>query len=349
MKIFSFLVIGFAALALALFSLTIKIKPGETGVVNAEWTSGFVEHDFGPGYHWDIGPFHTWTVFDTTVQTLNLNRDTEHAAHGEVEGPLIVKSGDGATVTTDVTIKYQIAKDCVWKIFKQFGAGERFKLTVKNEASQIMRVALGSLRTEDFYDPIVRERVAHEMEGQLRKQLELINVKLVGILIRDLSFDAEFERRIKDKVLAQQDVELNIALTRAADYRGRTKKIEADTEAKVQIITQERDKTIVEMRAKTAKEVEITRAQYLRDVAQIKSDADLYVAQKEAEATRLLKEAEAEGQKLRREALVGASGDLMVALEMARNVNFGTMVVSTQQIDPLDLQALLRRFGVSLK
>lgn len=346
MKTLSYIVIGLTILGIMLFSLTVKIKPGQIGVVNAEWTSGFIEKDFGPGYHWDIGPFHTWTVFETTVQTLHLNRDTDHAPHGETAGPLVVKSGDGATVTLDVTIKYQIAKDCVWKIYKQFGAGDRFKLTVQNEAMQIMRVALGSLRTEDFYDPVVRERVSHTMETDLRKQLDAINVRLIGILIRDLSFDSEFERRIKDKVLAQQDVELNIALTRAADYRGRTKKIEADTEAKVQIINQERDKLIVEMRAKTAMEVEVARAQYLKEIAQTKSDADLYVAQKDSEATRLMKEAEAEGQKFRREALVGSSGDLMVALEMARNVNFGAMTVSTQQIDPLDLQALLRRFGV---
>jgi len=346
MKTLSYIVIAFAILGIVLFSLTIKIKPGNVGVVNAEWTSGLIEKDYGPGYHWDIGPFHTWTVFDTTVQTLHLNRDTEHARGGETAGPLIVKSGDGATVTLDVTTKYQIAKDCVWKVLKQFGPGDRYKMTVQNEAMQIMRVALGTLRTEDFYDPAVRARVAHQMETDLKKQLEAINVTLVGILIRDLNFDAEFERRIKDKVLAQQDVELNIALTKAADYRGRTKKIEADTEAKVQVINQERDKLIVEMRARTHKEVEAARAQFMKEVAQIKSDADLYVAQKEAEATKLMKEAEAEGQRLRREALVGNSGDLMVALEMARNINYGPMSVSTQLIDPFDLEALLRRFGV---
>ena len=346
MKRLSLLVIAVTIVAVILFSLTIKVQTGTTGVVNAEWTSGFIEHDYGPGYHWDVGPMHTWTVFDTTVQSLHFNRDTEHAAGGETSGSLLIKSGDGATVTLDVTIKYVIVPGSVWKVMKQFGPGDRYKLTVENEAKKVLRISLGTLRTEDFYDPQFRERVAHDMERDLGKQLEAIHVRLIGILIRDLSFDPEFEKRIKDKVLSVQEAELKIAQTKSADYKGRTQKIEADTEAKVLVINQERDKTIIEMRARTQKEVEQTRATYQQHVAQTKSDADLYASNKEAEATTLMRQAEAEGQKLRREALSSQGGNLVVALELARSLNLGSMTISTQLIDPLDVEALLRRFGV---
>jgi regulator of protease activity HflC (stomatin/prohibitin superfamily) len=346
MRKLSLAVIALAILAAVLLSLTIKIKPGMTGVVNAEWTSGLVEHDYGPGYHWDVGPMHTWTLFDTTVQTLHFNRDVEHAPHGDAVGPLSVKSGDGATVTLDVTIKYRIAEGSVWRVMKEFGPGDRYKTPVGNTARNILRGALGALKTEDFYDPTVRERVAHEMERDLKKQLDQMHISLIAILIRDLTFDAEFEKRIKDKVLSVQEAELKIALTKAADFKGRTQKIEADTESKVIVINQERDKTIVEMRARTQKEVENTRATYQQVVAQTKSDADLYSATKEAEGTKLLKEAEAEGQRLRRDALSGQGANLYVALELARSLNLGSMTFSTQQIDPLDVDAVLRRLGV---
>ena len=342
----SFVVIALTIIAIAMLSLTIKIKPGEVGVVSAEWTVGLVEKDYGPGRHWDVGPMHTWTTFDTTVQTLHMNRDQEHATRGDPERPLVVKSGDGATVTLDVTIKYQIQEGSVWKVFKEFGSGYRYKQTVQNEAMKIMRGALGALTTEQFYDPVTRSKVAHAMETELRKQLELIHIKLITILIRDLEFDKQFEAQIQKKVISVQEAELNIALTKAAEARGRTKKIEADTEAKVLVIDQERDKKITELRAQNQKAIEQARSTYKKEVTQIKSDADLYAAQKDAEGIKVKREAEAEGQKLRREALIGPGGNMTVALEMARNVNFGALSISTQQTDPLDLDALLKRFGV---
>ena len=99
--------IALAVLALGLRFVVTKIAPGEVGVVNAEWTGGLVEEDFGPGYHWNVGPFHTWTVFDTTVQTLHMHRDPKRAARNDdaqIQAALSVKSSDGASITLDVTL-----------------------------------------------------------------------------------------------------------------------------------------------------------------------------------------------------------------------------------------------------
>ena len=57
----------------------------------------------------------------------------------------------------------------------------------------------------------------------------------------------------------QQEIVYTLARN---DYKGRTQKIEADTESKVIVINQEREKTITQMRAQTQKEVEQTRATY---------------------------------------------------------------------------------------
>ncbi len=341
----AFLLIGMTILGLALLSLTIKIRPGEIGICNAQWTSGLIQKDFGPGFHWDIGPFHTWNVFDTTVQTLHMNRVREHDEEGESDPPLVVNSSDGARVTLDVTIKYEIKKDSVWKVLAQFGAADRYKQTVRNEAKRILTNQLGSLNTEEFYDPLVRHRVADQMQKELKTQLDPIHVDLVAILIRALEFDKEFEQRIKDKVLAQQDRELNIAKTKATEAKGRTQKIEADTEAAVQVINQERDKKVTELRAENEKQIAQQRALYKKIVTETKAKADLFAAELDAKSTRLRREAEAEGQKLRREALATAGGSTYVALELARNLNLGSLSVSTQLIDPLDIDAMLKRLG----
>lgn len=341
----SLAIVGLAVLAVVLLSVTIKIPPGQVGVCNAQWTSGLIEQDFGTGFHWDVGGFHTWNVFDATVQTIHMNRTGDRDGEGEFDPPLVVNSKDGARVTLDVTIKYQIKPGHVWRVLKEFGASDRYKLTVRNEAKRTLTVQLGALSTEQFYDPVVRHRVASEMEAELKKQLEPIHVDLIAILIRDVEFDAGFEQRIKDKVLAQQDRELQIAKTKATEAKGKTSKIEADTESAVMVINQERDKKITELRAGNDKAIAEKRAVFQKTVVETKARADLVAAELEAKATRLRKEAEAAGQSLKREALAAGGGANYVALELARNLNFGPLGVSTQLVDPFDIDKMLERFG----
>ncbi len=342
----SFVVIFLAIVAVGLRAITIKIMPGQTGVLNAEWTTGFVERDFGPGFWWDVGPMHTWTVFDTTVQTLHMTRERSTSEDGDTQAPLQVKSNDGATVTIDVTMKYQIEPGSAWRVFKQFGSDNKYKSKVGNQAVDILRPTLGKLTTEEFYNPQKRRETSAEIERALQTELAKMHVRLIGILIRDLQFDEQFEARIKEKTLAVQDVELNKAQTQAAEARGRTDRITAETEAKVVIIAQQMEKTLAQMRAENEKAIAGMRAEWRKVVAQEKSDADLYAALKDAEGIRLRREAEAKGQKLRSEALSNDGAQVLVALELARNLKLGDVAISTQLVNPLDVESMLRLFGV---
>ncbi|MEZ5963869.1 MAG: SPFH domain-containing protein [Planctomycetota bacterium] len=339
-NIVSFLVIGVAALGIGLRSLTIKIPPGETGVVNAEWTRGFIHQDYGPGYHWDVGPLHTWFLFDTTVQTLNMSRKAE------AEGPLQVKSSDGATVTLDVTVKYRIKPGRVWKVYQDNGPGEAYKLKVRNEAINVLRRELGGIRTEEFYDPRVRQSRAAQMETALAERLALLEIDLIRILIRDLKFDEAFEARIRDKTLAQQDVELNQAKTETAKERGKTNEIIAQTQAKVVVIDQEKEKTLITLRAENDKAIAQLRADAGKQEIEVRSGADLYAAEKRALGDLETKKAEAEAERMRREALAIPGGDIYVALELARSLKLQDLAVSTQAFDPLDIETILKRFGI---
>ena len=67
LRYISVAIIVVAGLALTVRFMLIKIEPGQIGILNAEWTTGLVEEDYGPGYHWNIGPLHTWTILDGRV------------------------------------------------------------------------------------------------------------------------------------------------------------------------------------------------------------------------------------------------------------------------------------------
>ena len=344
----SIVVLVLALLVLGARAMLIKIEPGTVGIVNREWTSGFANEDFGPGYHWNIGPLHTWTRFDTTVQTLHMIQD--RARNQEGTRPLEVKSRDGATVTMELSIKYRIRKGSAWEVMADAGPVQNidvgYKRLALNRSIRVLQESLGSMETEDFYSPSGRASVQARMRQDLGEELGELHLELIGLLIRDIQFDSAFEDGIKDKALAQERQNLNIAETLAADFLGRTNKVRRETEAKVVVINEERDKQLTTMTAENDRKVAAIRADFEKRVTEIRADADLYAARKTAEGTLLIKEAEAAGQDLKRRAVSSAGGTVLVALEMATNLNLGSMLISTQQMNPLDIEGILESLGI---
>jgi hypothetical protein len=45
--------------------------------------------------------------------------------------------------------------------------------------------------------------------------------------------------------------------------------------------------------------------------------------------------------------MVGLGGDLIVAMEAARNLNLGDLTFSTQQIDMLDVESMINKLGAA--
>jgi hypothetical protein len=155
--------------------------------------------------------------------------------------------------------------------------------------------------------------------------------------------DEAFEARIRDKTLAQQDVELNQARTETAKERGKTNDIIAQTKAKVVVIDQEKEKTLIALRATNDKAIAQVRADAGKKEIENRSDADLYAAQMRAQGELEVKRAEAEAERMRREALAVPGADVYVALELAKSLKLGELSVSTQLFDPLDIDAVIKR------
>ena len=127
-------------------------------------------------------------------------------------------------------------------LFKLHGSAAALpRSKVRNTARDVLApVARCELRAESFYDPEIRRDVVARMEADLAQQLKDQHVELIGILIRDLEFDASFEERIKRKTLASEEQDLNVAQTLAEEKLGLTNKIEAETAALVVVIHEEK-------------------------------------------------------------------------------------------------------------
>lgn len=344
------IVLGILGLWAVLTLFVIYIPVGQVGVLTKEYSvfgkKGVVQEDFHPGWHLDLGPLHSWNRFDSTVQTLEMTRDP---ARGEIKGrdDVQVQSADGYAVSVDVTVKYRIANDMAHKLYKDTGSGDKYKVLVRNQAQKACQGLFGQMKTEEFYDPKMREEKAEEAKVLLADSLKENFVEVIDVLIRNVQFDPEYENKIRRKKLADQEVELNISMAEAEKMSGKTQVIEAETQKLLKIIDQEKEAALVTMEAEANRKIAKIKADCEKYATQKRADADLTQDQKEAQGKLLVKTAEAEGEKLRNEAMRGVGGSTIVALEAARNLNLDNVVVSTVDTDFLDLEKMATKLGVA--
>lgn len=333
---------------LVLHSLTIDIPIGQVGVRIQQYAifgkQGLVPKDFKPGWHLDRGPIDKWLLFNSTAQTLEMTRDPRQGSDRSIDD-IKVQSADGYAISLDVTVKYQIIKGQAYQLYKQIGAGTKYKIIVRNEAQKACMGAFGQMKTEDFYNPAARRTTANEVHKHLNAALTPKGLEVIDVLIRSVQFDPEYENKIRRKKLADQEVELNKSMGKAEEMSGKTQVIEAETKKLVNIVIKEKDAALIRMQAETDLQIATIKAEYDRYVKEKQADADLVAAQKDAEGTLLVRTSEAAGERLRNEALQGSGGDILVALEAARNLTVTDVDVSTLHINFLDLDAIVDQLG----
>ena len=310
---------------------------------------GVEEKDFHPGWHWNLGPLHQWEIFDSTVQTLEMTSNPKYGDR-RADDTVRIQSVDGATIWVDISIKYKIKKGLAHKVYQDTGGGQNYKQVVRTEARDACFIVLGKMRTEEFYNnPTDRRNKAGEIKNVLNESLSNNFLEVIDVFIRNIRFKAAYENKIRNKKLKDQEVELNKSKAKAAEMRGKTQVIEAETIKLVKIITKEKEAELIRMEAGTNRDITKIRADYEKYSTEKNADADLIASQKEAEGGFLVKNAEAEGEKMRNRAMQGVGGSTIVALEAAKNINLSNITVSTLNIDFLDIDKMATKLGVSDK
>jgi regulator of protease activity HflC (stomatin/prohibitin superfamily) len=351
LRIISVSVIVLIALGALFVNFTlINIPAGKTGVLTREYAllgkKGVVKQDFAPGWHLDVGPLHTWNIFDSTVQTLEMTRNP-YFGDARERDDIQVQSADGYAVSVDVTVKYRIEPGQAHKLYQAAGKGDKYKIIVRNQSQKTCISLFGEMITEDFYNPGKRREKAAQAEKLLTDSLKNVYVNVIDVLIKNVQFDKEYEKKIQHKKLADQEVQLNISMEKAAVMKGKTQVIEAETQRKLNVIEQEKEAELVRMDAGANRQIARIKADYDKYATQKKADADLIAARNDAKGKLLVKKSEAEGEKMRNKAMTGVGGNTIVALEAARNLNFDNVTISTVNNDLLDIDAMAVKLGAS--
>jgi regulator of protease activity HflC (stomatin/prohibitin superfamily) len=313
-------------------------------------SKGIEPKDYGPGWGWDLGPLHTWILFDRTVQTLEM-ADSDIEA-GKQRNPAVrPRTAEGYQLEVDVTIKYQIKPGEAHLLYEQFGADfERCRSQVAKLAEGTVREVFGDLQTADFYNPRIKREKAQESRRRLQAALDdprsPAHIQVLDVLIRNVTFPDNYENLILQKKVADQDVLVNRAREAARTAEQDAETIEAQTKAQVSVIDQEREAEKARRLASTQKKIAEISAQAEAYATTTKADADLVAAKRRADGVRLMKEAEAAGTELKNEAMGGAGGRVLVALEAAKRLQIDSAEVSTEQVNFLDIDAMLEKLGL---
>lgn len=342
------IVFVFMLFVLGIKFFVIKVGVDQVGVRTLIWgvTRGIVHKDYGPGWHRSISGIDQWDLYDSTVQTLELAKEPSRMGNDERKEAAL-RTADDYDVSVDMVVKYQIKKDAAWKLRQDVGVGERYKVIVENETRDIARSVFGKMVERDLYNPEEKRKRAAECKIELTQRLLARHVDVIDVLILEMRFDPQLERKIKNIKLAELDNVLNISKALAAEQRGITQTIDADTEALAQKIGGDKERALTVLDAETSKRITEILAEADKYLVQKRAEGDLYKQQRKADGTLLIKYSQAEGERLRREALAGMGGDIIVAMEAARNINLADVGISSLDLNLLDINDMATRLGVS--
>lgn len=210
----------------------IKVGVDQVGVRTRVWgmKRGIVRKDYGPGWHRAISTIDQWDLYNITVQTLEFSKVHSGLGHDERKH-IAVRTADDYDVEVDLIVKYRIKRGSAWELRQDIGVGERYKIIVENETRDVTRSIFGKMVEKDLYNPDQKRKRAEECKIKLTERLSPRHLEVINVLILEIRFDPQLDRKIKNIKLAELDNVLNKSKALAAEQRGITQTIEADTEA----------------------------------------------------------------------------------------------------------------------
>lgn len=311
-------------LLLGLFSLNAffdYVKPNEFAVkqVKMGLKRGIQEKVYGPGLHFLIPGVEVFHTFPRDLQVFDLTSIRNKASSRFIDKAAYIQTSDGFFVNVDVSVIFKIVDPL--KVIQTIGPGELYFINgILPKAEPTLKETLGTLTTEEFYNPYLRVEKMKQAQEKLQAELAEKGIAVEQVLIRYFEYSTEIQRNIEEKKLKDQLVFKNKAEARAAVENATLQKIIQEGEAMVKV-EQEKGSAYTIKR---------------------ESEKELYVRTKHAKGDLLLKKAEAQKAKLKNRALKGMGSENLVGLEMAKVLEGVEVIVLPSDgpggMNPLNLE-----------
>lgn len=292
------LIVGGVIVVLVLMFLVttfgwINVKPIEVAVEINKIAGRINPAPKGVGYHF----LNRW-ITDMVVYKVAARAfpsDTMANEYGSKYN-LDLKTNDGQNISVDLTIIYALKANEVPQLHQQIGPNYEDQVLLPQIRSEA-RIIVGKFAAEEIYQGKVRDSIQKELRERLIATVsQYPAIQIHDALIRHFSFSPEFEKKIEEKKLAAQQVEIN--KNRALAQEEESKRQEAEARGGKLKVIQEAEGSAASVR--------------------LAADAQRYQLEQEALGNLARYKAEAEGKKLLADALGGGSN--VVSLKFAENI-----------------------------
>ena len=210
-------IVGLLLWLIPLF-FTGTVEPGQIGVRQSA-ASGVLDEDLSPGWHWRIPGLHKLIVLPSSYFMLDFTEDDRGP-----QKPLEIRTKDNNTVDLDVSVPVRIKPGQAHAIVQ---AGNhvldadglfRYQRLAQETATSVLREELASLDSVGFYSTKDRLAAADVALDLLNKQLAPLHLEAQAVLIRAVTFRAEYEKQLQAIQLNEQNKLLDAASQKLDNY-----------------------------------------------------------------------------------------------------------------------------------
>jgi regulator of protease activity HflC (stomatin/prohibitin superfamily) len=208
----------------------VLVNAGERAVVFNR-ISGTQQGQMGEGLHFVIPFVQQPTIYDIKTQTYTMSGSKSEAntQAGNSNDALSALSADGLPVTLEMSVRFHIDPNRVWKLHQDVGPMFIEKI-IRPQTRSHVRMVIAQYPVVDVYGA-ARPKIITQINERLRRLFAENDIVLDEALLRDVSFSTEFQQAIEQKQVAQQDVQRMEFVVQQADKERRRKIIEAEGEA----------------------------------------------------------------------------------------------------------------------
>ncbi len=313
----------------ALWIVRISTVSGEEVGIKVNNLTGKIEK-LGPGTHWYWGVINNFYNMDKRLQKIEM---VAESGRGEIRGndELKFKTIDGSNLALDINVFYQLDLSKIETVVRESGVSGVLRGFRRNEdpykrkwvrdfARSICRDQFGELTTEEFYDASKRAAKALEAQDELNRRLNPHGLIISSINPEDFRFNQQYSAKIREKKTADQEVEEQESVARAARQEMEKMRVQATKEMDVALesYTGSMRELIVTAEAEAQKTEDDAEAYAIK--TRIEAEGQLVKLTNQSKAILAKRNSEAQGIAKMTQALDGEGGRNIVKMEYAEKL-----------------------------
>lgn len=212
-----------------LISQFVIIVPAGHRVVVFNNFSGVEEDSLNEGMHVLIPFVQSPILYDVRTHTYTMSGTYQE---GDIKGDdsVAVLTADGQIAKLDLSVRFHLMPEDVWKIHKTIGPSYIEKI-IRPEARTVARNVVSGFTVTELYSS-KRQIIQSELVDEMNKAFTRYHIALEEVLIRNVSFSEAFANAIEQKQVALQDAERMKYVLQKEESEKQRKIIEASGEAK---------------------------------------------------------------------------------------------------------------------